>query len=406
MRKHTNIIIIAIFFIFALFSLGFGEESITITTYYPSPYGVYNELQLYPHSSPVTPCNNTTRGTMYYNSTDGQIKVCDGAGNWPTAGGGGGVYWNQTGTSLYPTNTTWNVGIGTTSPGTKLDIDATGGSGAAMIRLNTPVTSDSGIILRSGGSDRWYIYRRGWSNDLSFWSTSGGGGERVTFTEAGNVGIGTTSPGHKLTLTGGNLAVTNGNIYSASDRYLHFNYGVDDNYFIVKTGTSLFFNTGGSFTFNGGNVGIGGPATTYKLQLYTDSAAKPTSNTWTISSDKRIKKNISDFTDGLNIVMKLKPHTYQYNGLGGKGYDGTGTHIGFVAQEVEPIAPYMVETSKGTIGGVQISDFKNYQGHALSFILVNAIQEQQDIIKAQQLEIDGLKVRLDKLEEKQTQTGK
>ena len=157
---------------------------------------------------------------------------------------------------------------------------------------------------------------------------------------------------------------------------------------------------------NSGHVGIGLTGPTYQLQLSTDSAAKPTTNTWTIASDKRIKKNISDFTDGLNVVMKLKPRTYQYNGLGGKGYDDTDTHIGFVAQEVEPVAPYMVETNKGTIGGVQVNDFKNYQGHALSFILVNAIQEQQAIIKAQQSEINELKARLDKLEKKQTKSGK
>ena len=147
-------------------------------------------------------------------------------------------------------------------------------------------------------------------------------------------------------------------------------------------------------------IGLGAVSPTYQLQLSTDSAAKPSTNLWTISSDKRIKKNISDFIDGLNVVMKLKPHTQRYNGLGGKGYNDTDTHIGFVAQEVELIAPYMVETNEGIIGGVQVSDFKNYQGHALPFILVNAIQEQQGIIKSQQLEIDGLKARLDKLEGK------
>ena len=149
-----------------------------------------------------------------------------------------------------------------------------------------------------------------------------------------------------------------------------------------------------------GKVGLGTTSPTYQLQLSTDSAAKPTANVWTIFSDQRIKKNIADFTDGLNIVMKLKPRTYQYNGLGGKGYDDTNTHIGFVAQEVEPVAPYMVETGKGTIAGVQVSDFKSYQGHALSFILVNAIQEQQNVIQAQQFEINGLRARLDKLERK------
>ena len=35
-------------------------------------------------------------------------------------------------------------------------------------------------------------------------------------------------------------------------------------------------------------VGIGTTSPSYQLQLSTDSAAKPTSNTWTIASDARI----------------------------------------------------------------------------------------------------------------------
>ncbi len=139
------------------------------------------------------------------------------------------------------------------------------------------------------------------------------------------------------------------------------------------------------------NVGIGTTEPAYQLQLSLDSAAKPTTNTWTVPSDERIKKNISDFSDGLDIVMRLKPRTYQYNGLGGPGYDDTNTHIGFIAQEVELVAPYMIETRKGTIGGVQVGDFKSYQGHALPFMLVNAIQEQQRQIADLRLEISQLK---------------
>ncbi len=101
----------------------FAQEQLTITTYYPSPYGSYNELQLYPHSSPVTACNATTRGTMYYDSDDNQIKVCDGT-SWTNLGGGG--YWTLFGSSLYPNDTAWNVGIGTTpGAGYKLDVAGT-----------------------------------------------------------------------------------------------------------------------------------------------------------------------------------------------------------------------------------------------------------------------------------------
>ncbi len=65
-----------------------SEESITITTYYPSPYGVYNELRLYPHncSSPNN-CDANQQGLMCYDNTTtpGTPKVCEG-GNWVNIG--------------------------------------------------------------------------------------------------------------------------------------------------------------------------------------------------------------------------------------------------------------------------------------------------------------------------------
>lgn len=72
------------------------------------------------------------------------------------------------------------------------------------------------------------------------------------------------------------------------------------------------------------------------------------------------------------------------------GYDDPGTHIGIIAQEVEEVAPYMVETRKGVIDGKEVSDFKTYQGHALSFILVNAVKELK-------MENDTLKQKVDSL---------
>jgi len=79
------------FFVLVIFAPVVFAEDITITTYYPSPYGSYNELQLYPHASPATSCDASHKGTMYYDSDDSQIKVCDGA-SWTTAALGGMSY--------------------------------------------------------------------------------------------------------------------------------------------------------------------------------------------------------------------------------------------------------------------------------------------------------------------------
>ena len=44
MSKLLNLIAITVVFIFILFSLSLAQEQITITTYYPSPYGSYQDL--------------------------------------------------------------------------------------------------------------------------------------------------------------------------------------------------------------------------------------------------------------------------------------------------------------------------------------------------------------------------
>jgi len=78
---------------------------------------------------------------------------------------------------------------------------------------------------------------------------------------------------------------------------------------------------------NTGNVGIGTTSPTAQLELSTDSAKKPTTNTWTIASDARIKTAIRPFTDGLQVIQEIRPVWYQYNGKAGFPADGR-EHIG------------------------------------------------------------------------------
>ena len=78
---RPKILVLTAFFTFlylASFAYAQTTEEITITTYYPSPYGVYKELRLFPNATPAG-CNANTVGAMYYdNSTiPGKPKVCN-----------------------------------------------------------------------------------------------------------------------------------------------------------------------------------------------------------------------------------------------------------------------------------------------------------------------------------------
>jgi hypothetical protein len=89
------------------------------------------------------------------------------------------------------------------------------------------------------------------------------------------------------------------------------------------------------------NVGIGVPVPTFQLHLSTNSAAKPTSNTWTISSDRRLKKNINPIEHALDDLLALRGVTYQWIDPASQG-DMAGTYTGMIAQDVQKIFPEWV----------------------------------------------------------------
>jgi hypothetical protein len=85
MMKVLGIILISAFsLLLSLFSSFAQEESITFTTYYPAPYGVYNEMRLYPHTS--TSCNASQEGLMYYDGVNHKLQVCGSGGSWSDVG--------------------------------------------------------------------------------------------------------------------------------------------------------------------------------------------------------------------------------------------------------------------------------------------------------------------------------
>lgn len=113
-----------------------------------------------------------------------------------------------------------NVGVGTTSPGQKLQVNGTGrftslnGSGDRVVYANNNgdlITSSSNINPNS------LIDGTGTLNYLARWTPDGNTlGIGTTYDNGTNVGIGTTSPGEKLHVNG-NLRVAGTAINSGSD---------------------------------------------------------------------------------------------------------------------------------------------------------------------------------------------
>lgn len=287
-----------------------------------------------------------------------------------------------------------NVGIGTTSPNSYLHIN---GTSSIKIEMSGGTTQNGMLFNAIGSAPQYYIgagnnllvsgdrgillgyntansttalFFNSISNDIIFGATPST--ERMRITSGGNVGIGTTAPATLLDL---NSSTTNDRLtfsHSGSPKYV---FGVDN-----SGGFFLYHHTSATFPIfisAAGNVGIGATSPVYKLQLSVDSAAKPTSALWTIASDLRIKENITPYAKGLKELMLINPINYDYNGLGGfkKGKGG----VGIIAQEILSILPDSVSSVKGKLneGDKEETDILNFNGHELTYVLINAIKEQQ-----------------------------
>ena len=138
-----------------------------------------------------------------------------------------------------------------------------------------------------------------------------------------------------------------------------------------------------------GKVGIGTTSPGYKLQLSTNSAAKPSSSTWTVVSDERVKENIKPYEKGLNEILQVNTKTFDYNGKA--GFDKIKDNVGIIAQDMIKIFPETIKTYNAKLNETdeEETELYNFDGHALTFALINAVQE----LKA---EIEELKKQINK----------
>lgn len=147
-----------------------------------------------------------------------------------------------------------------------------------------------------------------------------------------------------------------------------------DNSYIIKGKTGSVFED--NFVIDTtGKIGIG-KIPNYQLELSTDNAAKPGTNTWTVVSDKRVKKCINKFKDGLDVVKEINPVTFKYNGKAGFK-DTTTEQIGVIGQEIKNVAPYTINEFdvKLNKNDKENTTLLNFNSHGLIFVLINAVKE-------------------------------
>lgn len=127
------------------------------------------------------------------------------------------------------------------------------------------------------------------------------------------------------------------------------------------------------------------------IMITSSVAQKFGGGTWQVFSDARLKKDVNTLRSGLEELRDIRPVTYRYNGLGGTTNDGQ-VYVGVIAQELEKVLPSMVTSRKGKLlpNDDKETDIKIVDPNAFTYVLINAVKEQQQLIERQEHRIASL----------------
>ena len=214
--------------------------------------------------------------------------------------------------------------------------------------------------------------------------------------------------------------------------YGAYNYSYNTSTYGYSYGSYNYSYGGGSYDYVYGsyNYATGGNYTNYSVYSSGNSYA---TGYW-YSSDRKLKKNIRDYQGAMSDIMKLQPRVYDFDT---EEYPTMGLpeqqQFGLIAQELEEVFPNLVqaahnpalemteeqaieqaleykvihaaeiddEGNETTPAMVQVGeevDFKAVNIDGLIPVLIKGIQEQQEIIEANEAMIDELKARIETLE--------
>lgn len=343
-------------------------------------------------------------------------------------------------------DTNQNVGIGTTNPAQKLEVNGwvrTGVGASALGGLELPFYSGS------ASSRTWRIRTDGSAyGDFSISQATTQGGatfdSKIYIDASGNVGIGTVSPLQKLQVE--SVIAIKGSSYPALKYYNGSSVNVAEIYYGAGGGNDMvianyqsgpmIFSTNNAERVridSSGNFGIG-TQPSYKLDVVSSgtrvaqfvngtgtsgyssifssiqSSGNNTSTyhfqgntsgvgnwylwgngTTTFSSDQRLKKNIESTRDGyLEDLAKLRVVKYNWK----NDVDGTPKELGLIAQDVEEVFAGLVQDDIGQISDEDTTIYKQLKVSVLPFMMLKAIQELKTIVDAQSAEITALKAKV------------
>ncbi len=235
-----------------------------------------------------------------------------------------------------------------------------------------------------------------WSDDQGTTFTSTGP-RQFLIRAQGGMAINTNTPtaGAALTVNGNVDVATTGSLSFGSQTRQMLNLWGPAGYGIGVQSDRLYFRSFSGFSwFQGGahndaadNAGTGG---TLRMRLSNTGQLQTTTGTISTLSDARLKDQIADYSGALDRINALRPVSYHYRDAGKAAFQPEGTHLGFIAQEMQQVFPQWV--SEGDDGHLMLS-MRGFEA-----VAVRAMQELSAENDAMRAENAALRARLDRIE--------
>jgi len=292
-------------------------------------------------------------------------------------GGPGGLFTSSTGAALITKE--GNVGIHTTNPSYRLDVDGDGHfvttSPSPQLTIEQSGSDFARMLLKNSGSGGWTL--------------SGRGGAAPLFTvDFGPLSDPLAGPAFSAN-SNGNIGINGINNGPSALKVFQKDIGLS----IENTGNNhrwdFQVNAAGNLVLYNDQIGAGVPAGTFNALtgLY-------------LPSDRRLKKEIAAIPMGiLDKIMQLEPVSYHYMAE----QTSAKRSLGFIAQDVQTLFPELVGENP-TLDGAKSYLSLNYAGFGI--LAIKAIQEQQQQIEALKVENETLRAKMESFEARLQQLEK
>jgi hypothetical protein len=350
--------------------------------------------------------------------SDGQVLTYDTVNGWqPETPSGGGTIdgsgtankvakWSDSDTLtdsvIYDDGT--NVGIGTSSPGNKLDVSGTLRSTGVLTIGNSSVANEKVIQITPSSTSA--------PANIQGVEAGVGGFDISLQASGGNVGIGTTSPQRTMHINVGSAAtsaVRMSNSATGSGANDGFEVSIDSVgnayvaqkealplIFLTNDGERLRILSGGVFLFgqttesgvsgalpdlNSTELGRGylilnrdDTETTKQIRFGKDGVERgsiqtTTTTSYLTSSDYRLKENVVPLDNALDRISALKPSRFNFI------EEPETTVDGFLAHQVQDIVPEAISGEKDAVDANGNPEYQSIDQSKLVPLLVGAIQE-------------------------------